>query len=190
MTCTIRPAKHSDAADLAKLVNLAGEGMPLYLWQQAVEDGQDPWAHGRKRAVTDGVGFNYRNSDVAIVDGKVVGSIAHYALPDAVEPLDADTPDMFVPLLELEAEAAGTHYTNVLAVYPDFQGQGIGRDLFNSVLTTVTDKGHSLIVENANLGAIGLYESLGFRMTTSRKIVDGRWGASGDEFVLMVRARS
>ncbi len=187
MTYTIRPAKPEDAVHLAELVNLAGEGMPLYLWEQAVGLGQDPWAHGRKRAVTQGVGFNYRNTDVAVIDEKVVGSVAHYPLPDKVEPIDPDTSPIFMPLLELEAQAPGTHYVNVVAVYPEYQGQGIGRGLLTHVATTVQDRKLSLIVEEANVPAIGLYQSAGFEFKASRPIVDGGWGASGDAYCLMVR---
>lgn len=187
MSFEIREATQNDAGDLARLVNMAGEGMPFYLWENSVENGAVPWEHGRKRAITDGVGFNYRNSNVAVIDGKVVGSIAHYPLSDTVEPLDPDTPDIFVPLLELEAQAPGTHYTNVLAVDPNYRGQGIGQGLLDYVLTTETNRDHSLIVENANKTAISLYQKLGFRKVMSRQIVDGGWGASGDEYVLMIR---
>jgi hypothetical protein len=49
----IRPARREDAAALAELVNMAGEGMPLYLWGAMAERDEDPWSVGRRRAERD-----------------------------------------------------------------------------------------------------------------------------------------
>ena len=44
---TLRPAQLADAPVLAELVNYAGEGMPLYLWEKRAADGQTGWDVGR-----------------------------------------------------------------------------------------------------------------------------------------------
>lgn len=59
---TFRPATKTDAAVLAKLVNYAGEGMPLYLWTKLAKDGEDPWNVGRARAAREEGAFSYRNA--------------------------------------------------------------------------------------------------------------------------------
>ncbi len=45
-----RRATPDDAAALAELINFAGEGLPLYLWERMAEPGETPWQVGRRRA--------------------------------------------------------------------------------------------------------------------------------------------
>lgn len=187
MKTEIRPAEPEDADDLARLINLASEGMSLYLWQQSAPAGQDPWEYGRQRAASPEVAFNWRNTVVAAVDGLLAGSVVYYPLPDPPQPIGQDVPEMLEPLLELENLAPGTVYINVLAVYPEFQGRGIGRRLMDHVEAEFPGRDLSLIVSNDNEVARMLYRSAGFVTEASRPIVDGGWGPSGDEYCLMVR---
>jgi ribosomal protein S18 acetylase RimI-like enzyme len=187
MKTEIRPAEPEDAEDLARLINLASEGMSLYLWQQSAPEGQDPWEYGRERACDPAVGFNWRNSVVATLDGVVAGSVVFYALPEEPQPIAADVPEMFIPILELENLAPNTVYINVLAVYPEYRGRGIGRALMEHVEAEASGRDLSLIVENANDVARSLYHSFGFVTEASRPIVDGGWVPSGDAYCLMVR---
>ncbi|MDN3718973.1 hypothetical protein QW131_06505 [Roseibium salinum] len=46
----IRPARVEDAPVLARLVNYAGEGLPLYLWDKMAPEGKGPWEVGEQRA--------------------------------------------------------------------------------------------------------------------------------------------
>jgi ribosomal protein S18 acetylase RimI-like enzyme len=183
----LRPATPEDAGHLTKFVNMAGEGLPLYLWQKNAPEGMDPWDYGLTRACDPKVGFNWRNAQLALADGQVAGGIATYQIADEPEPIGPDMPAMFVPLMELENLAAGTRYINILAVYEQFRRLGIGRRLMQHVGTVAQGRDQSLIVENANSGAQALYAGLGFEVVASRPIVDGGWGATGDEFVLMIR---
>ena len=124
---TIRDAARSDCAELAQLINIAGEGLPLYLWRQMAGAGEDPWEIGRERAGRDSGGFSYRNSVVAEFEGKIVGALIGYPVAAEPEAIDsANTPPMFVPLLELENLAAGTWYVNAIATFPDARGLGVG----------------------------------------------------------------
>ncbi|MEL7543477.1 MAG: hypothetical protein AAGJ70_06860 [Pseudomonadota bacterium] len=59
---TVRQAKREDASLLARLVNYAGEGMPLYLWGQMAEPDETAWEVGARRAGRDEGGFSWRNS--------------------------------------------------------------------------------------------------------------------------------
>ena len=43
----LRPAHRDDAAALAEIINMAGEGLPHYLWQQMAGPCKDPWEFGR-----------------------------------------------------------------------------------------------------------------------------------------------
>jgi len=188
---TIREAHKSDAAELAKLIDFAGEGLPFYLWRQMAAPGEDPWEIGRQRAARDTGGFSYRNSVVAEVDGKVVGALVGYPVADEPEPVDPDTtPPMFVPLRELENLAPGTWYVNSVAVFPEARGLGLGSALMRCAERTASNlglRGISLIVSDANDGARRLYERLGYRETGSRPMVKEQWQNAGENWVLMIR---
>ena len=62
LTPPLRQATPADAAVLAELVNYAGEGMPLYLWERMAGPGETAWDVGRKRAARDTGSFSYRNA--------------------------------------------------------------------------------------------------------------------------------
>lgn len=120
----LRSARKTDAADLARLVNFAGEGMPIALWQDMTPDGGNVWDTGAARAARESGSFSYRNAQLAMIDGAVAGAmIAYEAVMDDV---DDATPPMFRPLIELENIAEGSFYLNVLATFPEFRGKGVG----------------------------------------------------------------
>ncbi|MBO6956155.1 MAG: GNAT family N-acetyltransferase, partial [Rhizobiales bacterium] len=85
----IRPAKPSDAPSLAKLIDIAGEGIPRWLWSQSCADGQDPLDVGAERARRTEGGFSYRNAVVAERDGRPIGMVLSYAIDAAPD----DDPD-------------------------------------------------------------------------------------------------
>lgn len=190
---TIRDATRADCAELAQLINVAGEGLPLYLWRQMAGAGEDPWEIGRERAARDAGSFSYRNSVVAEVDGKIVGALVGYALADEPEAVDpANTPALFVPLIELESLAAGTWYVNAVAAFPEARGLGVGSQLMRCAERRAVDlrlRGVSLIVSDGNKGARRLYERLGYRETASRPMIKEQWQNDGENWVLMIRDR-
>ena len=188
---TIRDAARSDCAELAQLINLAGEGLPLYLWRQMAGPGEDSWEIGRERAARDTGGFSYRNSIVAEVDGDIAGALLGYpvaAEPDAIDP--ANTPPMFIPLLELENLAAGTWYVNAVATFPDARGLGIGSKLMQRAEQEANSLGlcgTSLIVSDANEGARRLYNRLGYEEVARRPMLKEQWENRGNNWVLMIK---
>ncbi len=189
----VRPASPADAAALAELVNMAGEGMPLYLWTGMAGPGQDPWDVGRQRAQRESGSFSYRNATMLKVHGNVVGCLIGYKLPDAPEPIDYDKmPAMFVPLQELENLACGTWYVNVLATYPRYRGDGFGTKLLaraEEIAAAAGCKGLGIIVSDGNLGARRLYERCGYRSVATRRMVKGGWQNPGGNWVLLLKAQ-
>ena len=187
----LRDANKDDCADLAQLIDLAGEGLPFYLWSKMAGPGEDPWEIGRQRAARDTGGFSYRNSVVAEIDGKVVGALVGYPVPDEPEPVDADDiPPMFVPLRELENRAPGNWYVNSVAVFPKARGLGVGSQLMTHAEQIAKDlglRGLSLIVSDANHGARQLYERLGYEEIDTRPMVKEDWQNPGENWVLMIR---
>ena len=188
---TSRRATFEDAHHLAKLVNFAGEGLAHYHWQTiAAASGEDidPWAIGIRRAASETSGFSYTKSLVAAVDGKVAGCVSSYPIDAPASPEDlAGVNPVFRPLLELEDMVVGSHYVNVLAVYPEHRGKGIGSRLLTQAEELPHGDRMSLIVSDSNTGAMQLYERLGYRRHASRPKIKGDWNGPGNAWILMVK---
>ena len=186
-----RAATKNDAVALARLVNYAGEGMPLYLWSKLAQPGESPWDIGRQRAARESGSFCFRNATVIEVDGSVVAALIGYPLPDVPEPTNYDDmPAMFVPLQQLEDLAPGTWYVNVLATDPEQRGQGHGAallDIADRLAVGTGCRGLSLIVSDANVGARRLYERTGYREITSRAMVKDDWQNDGENWLLLIK---
>ena len=185
-TLQIRPATLSDVADLAHFANLAGEGLPAHLWSQLAVGDETPYAIGAQRAARDDGSFSWRNARVAMFQGRVVGSVIDYELVEAAMP-GPDVPDYLRPLCELELNAVGSRYINILAVSKDMRRRGVGRALIEDVATQ-TDRDLTLIVRSGNEVASSFYENEGFTQQATRPT--GRGGPSHlhGEWHLMRRA--
>lgn len=186
LTAHARPATKEDAAVLARLVNMAGDGLPLYLWTKMAEGG-DPWEVGRQRAQRETGSFSYRNA-VVLEHGKVLACLIGYPIVATVP--DPDTPAMFVPMNELEAMAVGSWYVNVVATMPEARKQGFGSRLLamaDEIAEATGCQGTSLIVSDANTRARRLYDSGGYREIARRPMVKDDWDNPGQEWVLMVK---
>lgn len=83
---------------------------------------------------------------------------------------DMDRDNLIVAYAGCWVLANEGHITNV-AVYPDYQGQGLGRRLMNELTSRVKALGvdsMTLEVRPSNTVAINLYTSLGFRSVGQR----------------------
>ena len=58
---TIRHARIEDARALAELINIAGEGLAMYLWSQSATENQSPLDFGTSKAENATGGSSYRN---------------------------------------------------------------------------------------------------------------------------------
>ena len=184
-----RQATRDDAKPMAELINIAGEGMPLYLWTNMAETGESPWDIGQQRAQRESGSFSYQNTIVIEDSGKVVAALMGYPLADSPEPVDYEQmPAMFVPLQQLEDLVAGTWYVNVLAAYPDCRGKGYGTSLLAIAEQLAVDTGRSglsIIVSDANTGARRLYERSGYVEIATRPMVKEAWENAGENWVLL-----
>jgi ribosomal protein S18 acetylase RimI-like enzyme len=185
-----RQATPADAAVLAELVNYAGEGMPLYLWEGMAGPGETACDVGRKRAARGTGGFSYRNAAVIEHEGRCAGALIGYAIADQREPIPSDMPPMFVPLQELENLAPSTWYVNVLAVVPELRNRKLGwqlLDLADETGLSLGLRGMSVIVSDTNAGAQRLYERHGYRVAATRAKVKEGWQNDGREWVLLTK---
>ncbi len=185
-TLTLRPAGPDDAAHLAQLINIAGEGMPLIYWQDLAGPDGDAWAVGTERAARDAGSFSWRNATVVEAHGQIAAALIAYPIDSEASPEDyASLPPAFVPLQELEDKAVGSHYVNVLATYAQFRGRGLGTRLLQDARKAAGRRPMSIIVSDANTGARRLYERQGFEIRDSRPAPpDGPY--AGHNWLLMV----
>ncbi|GAA5186874.1 GNAT family N-acetyltransferase [Ferrimonas gelatinilytica] len=188
----ITAAEQTQARELAFLINLAGEGIPEYLWSALAEAGESPLDVGARRAAREEGGFSYHNARVCLDDsGELMGMVIAYRQPDPYD-LDAlsEYPDIVRPLVQLEAEAPGSWYINAIATDARFRGQGVATALMKDTEGSAREAGcrqMSLIVASQNRGARRLYEQLGYRGTHARPVVPYPGSPHGGDWVLMLK---
>jgi ribosomal protein S18 acetylase RimI-like enzyme len=186
----LRRARIEDAPVLAELVNHAGEGMPLYFWEQLASPGQTPMEVGVSRAARESGSFSYRNAFVIESEGVAAGCLIGYGIPDRPEPVSPDMPAMVRPLQELENLAPGTWYVNVLAILPAHRSSGFGSRLLglaDELGRAAGKRGMSVIVSDANPGARRLYERCGYGEAGTRPMVKEDWVNEGRNWVLLTK---
>lgn len=186
-----RAAVPEDAPALALFVNMAGEGLPHYLWSRMATPGQSAWEVGCARARRDSGSFSWRNATLRVVEGEAVACLIGYPLDDGPVVSDyASMPPMFQPLQQLEDQACGTWYVNVLATREEHRGKGHGRallELAEEFSRRHGRRGTSLIVADANLTARRLYARMGYGEVDRRPMVKEQWENPAREWVLMVK---
>ncbi len=188
-----RRARPVDAAALADLIDIAGDGVPSAFWVQSAAPGETAIEVGRRSAAHEVGSFSYRNATVTDVGGGVIAALLGYPLPDRPEPIPPDLPAKFIPFQELENLACGTWYVSALAAYPGHRGQGHGTRLLHVAegrARALHRRAISLAVVDANAGARRLYERLGFRTADSRALPVGDWPGPGERVLLMIRELS
>lgn len=189
---SFRPARKADAAALAVLVDIAGEGMPAYMWSTLKAPGQSLLEFGRERAQREAGGFSYRNSVVAEVDGEVAASLVGYRLEDPYD-LDgslAEAPEIVRPLVRLEGKAPGSWYVNVLATFPEFRRRGIGARLLAIAEEKARREGApalSVIVASWNEPASRLYAHAGYSTLAREPALPFPGCPHTGDWVLMVK---
>lgn len=189
---SIRPARKSDAAEIALLVNIAVHGNMNLGWAHSKEaEGTfEPLEVGRMEMLEDSE-FSWRSAFMAEVDGEIAGMLLGYRKDDARQALPADLWAPLVPIEELEAEANGLWFISMVGVHKAWRGRGAGSALLNHAeLQAQQTKAHGLglIVGDSNTGARKLYESRGFSVKASRPMVPFPGaGQEGKDWLLMVK---
>lgn len=186
-----RPAALADSSTLAVLVDIAGEGIPNWLWQSLAGDGRSSLEVGRDRARREEGGFSYRRTTVVELGEEIAACLIVYPLDDPYDLTGLEEmPAHIQPLVRLEAQAPGTWYVNVLATFPEFRGQGIGVKLLKIAEDKARAAGASatsIIVGSWNEGAARLYQRGGYRtIATEPAMLPPAFPQQGD-WILMIR---
>ncbi len=184
---TLRDATPSDAPALARLANMAGEGLPAQLWAEMAEPGQSAFEVGTARAARTEGAFSWCNARVATWNGAVVGTAIFYDLTEVPSAHDISTmPPLLRPLVELEAEVPDTRYLNVLAVMPQARRRGVARRLINDIRDP-EGRDLTLIVASGNRSARACYTGEGFDEVTRRPMGPGGPPDLKGDWILMRR---
>jgi len=190
----IRAATPRDAADLVALVDMAGEGLPAYFWAQAADAGRDSFEIGQARVIAEDGPFSYRNAHIAEVDGAVAGATICRRLDVSADLSEIDELHEIVqPLVRLEAKAPGAWYVNVLAVYPEYRGKGIGARLLahaDGLGRAAAARGVAIIVASENTVARELYERVGYREKAKMPLVGYPGYAREGDWILLTKPHS
>lgn len=190
---TLRPATPEDAPVMVDLVEIAGEGIPPFLWAGMAGPGQTARDVGLARARRSSGGFSYPNTTLAEMPGQPVGMVVAYPL---AEPTDADRAEVagLIPLLrpvgELELEAPGSLYVNILGVYDGWRSRGIGATLIAATADSARQRGLarlSVQVFSQNHRAVSFYQRQGFAFAADRPIVAHPCYPYDDRVLLMLK---
>ena len=190
----IEAARKSDAGALVHLINIAGEGLPEYLWAQMCEAGEAPLSFGKKRAERVEGGFSFRNAQVVRVNEDIAGMLLSYRQDD---PYDVGDPtellEVVRPLVLLEAQAPGSWYINALAVHENYRRRGVARALMQEAEKLANENdvsSMSIIVSSENESAKALYTSVGYRIKAALPISPWGNGSPEGSWELMVKQLS
>jgi len=177
------------ATDLAYLINLAGEGIPAYLWRELAKENESPLEVGAMRAARENGSFNYLNAKVCVEKGAVCGMIVSYRQPDPYDLSSIeDYPEIVQPMVKLEAEVPGSWYINALATYEAHRGKGIASGLIADAEKQALGAQcnmMSIIVASENIRAKKLYTHLGFKVISKLPVVLYPGCLHGGEWQLM-----
>lgn len=164
----IRPACFEDARAIARLIDIAGEGIPNLIWSNMAEPGQSALDVGQANACCDVGGLSYRNALVAEAEGSVVGMILGYIVEQPDEEMNeapSNLPGLARPFVAHEPKPDGTFYIDALAVLPGWRGCGIGSHL----LVAAEQRARNLGATNMSIqhfahskNAVKLYSRAGF----------------------------
>lgn len=188
MTITLRAATPADAADMAALANIAGEGLPSTIWAAQASGGEGPLDVGRMRAArSDGL-FSWTNAIIAELDGQTAGAVVSYLIPEDAKGFDESTHPMVRPLVALEEQASRTRFVSVLATYEDFRGHGAARAMIEKVEAMPGPEGMSIITSDNNISARTFYGARGYVPKCTKPAIHADWTTKVNEWVLMAKS--
>ncbi len=166
----IRAAEKSDARAIAGLYQLSSDGVSDYIWTTLAEPGEELLDVGQRRYEREDSVFSYRSTSIVECDGHIAGMLV--AFPMTIDEDYVEQDPILAPYSRLEE--ADSLYICAMAVFPEYQGQGIGKQLLKLAETKARDHGLkklSLIVFEQNLGAKRLYDQSGFVVVARAAVV-------------------
>ena len=188
MTIHLRAATRADAADIAALMNMAGEGLPMSLWQRQAGYGEDPMQVGvRDAAAGRGIFFDRAAIRIAEVDGEVAGLLISSVIGSEPRMLQIDTHPVMRPILKLTNRAPAARLVQALAVYPQHRRRGIASRLMEEAEAAAGLGGLVKIVGDANELGRGFLDDRGYALSERAPMIRADWDTANSAWMLMQR---
>ena len=194
MDAALRRATEADIPDLARLFIMAADGIVDALYHGLVPNVPTEklfeWRFSQVGSVK-----SYQHCWIAQRGPRAIGMVHAYPIDGlAAAPTDprltADRLAVLAPIAALDEEARGSYYINVVAVYPDCRGGGIGNRLLARAMSDAKQQGFSeasLVVFEQNSRAVALYQRLGFEVVARRPVVPHALVRHSGDLLLMMR---
>ena len=182
----VRRATTADVADIVVLFDIGARSLASYLWGLETGSGQSALEVARAEVLRESSGINLSRAWIAELDRQVAGLLMGYPYAETVDVTPLPPP--LRPIVELENQTKGYWLINMLAVYPEFRGLGVGSRLLAKAEEQgrkVASSGIALIVDSFNEGAYRLYKRQGFRGADKMPVVPFPNHPDGGEFLLM-----
>ncbi|EUB87439.1 GNAT family N-acetyltransferase [Pseudomonas sp. GM30] len=170
MTVEFRPARRTDARDIARLFQISSEGASDYIWSQLAEPGEPLLDVGERRYARDDVDFSWQNCLIAEAEGRVIGMMHSYVTRENPDPTPPTDP-VLAPYADMEV--ADTLYISSLALHEGWRNQGLGVQFLEYAQARAKRlalNGLSLIDYAANTGARRFYERHGFAIVKTCQV--------------------
>ena len=182
-TLPFRPATVADCPTLARLMQIASDGVTDYIWSSLQEDypGLTPLEIGAQRYADPTGLFSYRNTILATTGDAIQGMMLTFPIPphdptadqDASSGTEAEAtePDVLAPYA---LEQPNSWYICALAMFPEYRGQGLGTQFLQLAAGQARSRGLqdlSLLCFEQNVGALRLYHRNGFQVIDRTPVV-------------------
>ena len=183
-----RPARENECAHLALFADMATRCLASHSWALKAQAGQSAFEVGRSLIRNDVQHFtHFSNWRIADMAGSVVGAISTGVLPQTHVDLQT-LPEVLHSPTELKAIAAGTCYLSSAAIYPEYQGRGLGAALLDEAVSQTHAAGVrqlTLLVGSFNSRAHKLYLRCGFEEWNRRPFCAFPGSDQTGEWILM-----
>jgi ribosomal protein S18 acetylase RimI-like enzyme len=179
----------ADAEALVDFISYASEGLAPYFWEMLAPPGVSARDYAIRRVLDPQQPITTATLIVGEDEARAVCGLVDFDIPDPAPPVDRQKlPAIIVPIKELEAEAAGTWYINILAAYPENRNRGWGSQLIELARrrATVAGRRHlTLVASNGNHGALRLYARHGFVQVGERPLIREGWRTESTRWLLL-----
>ena len=175
MKIQLRAAEPQDAKDMAKLLNIAGEGLPESIWTGLTGPNEVALDVGARMALRENVNFSWKNAVMAECEGEIAGMVLAHETSSEPEPMDQEAHPSLRPLTKLENQVPNTKYITAIATYESFRGYGIARKLLSKAEDNPGKNGMSMIMLNRNKAAMEYCVAMGYRDVAQAPVIKLNW---------------
>lgn len=154
---SIRPARQADAHDLARLFDMADDGLCHPVWAKAAREGQSAWDVGAAGIVAGTGRHSLGNTVVATHRRRVAGACLSYEMTPSLAS-DREASAFSV----LKERILGDWYIDSLAVMPEARRLGLGHRLLEAAAQRAEGRDLALIVFARNIAVKEFYSARAF----------------------------